>query len=45
MEAEWASVGRSEDPKDQEARKAEFERHGLTLLGQPLSKEEIDRTL
>jgi len=45
MEAEWASVGRSEDPKDQEARKAEFERHGLTLLGQPLSNEEIDRTL
>jgi len=45
METEWASVARSEDPKNQEARKAEFERHGLTLLGVPLSKEEIDRTL
>jgi len=45
MEAEWASVAQSEDPKNQEARKAEFERHGLTLLGAPLSKEEIDRTL
>jgi hypothetical protein len=45
METEWASVAQSEDPKNQEARKAEFERHGLTLLGAPLSKEEIDRTL
>ena len=31
--------------KNQEARKAEFERHGLTLLGEALSKAEIDRTL
>ena len=45
MEAEWASVAQSEDPKNLEARKAEFERHGLTLLGAPLSKEEIDRVL
>jgi len=45
METEWASVAQSEDPKNQEARKAEFERHGLTLLGAPLSKEEIDRTV
>jgi hypothetical protein len=45
MEAEWASVAQSEDPKNQEARKAEFERHGSTLLGAPLSKEKIDRTL
>ena len=45
MEAEWASVAQSEDPKNEEARKAEFERHRLTLLGGPLSKEEIDRTL
>jgi mannose-6-phosphate isomerase-like protein (cupin superfamily) len=44
METEWASVAQSEDPKNQEARKAEFERHGLTLLGEPLSQEEIDRT-
>jgi len=42
-ETEWASVAQSEDPKDQEARKAEFEKHGLTLLGESLSKEEIDR--
>ena len=45
MEAEWASVAQSEDPKNQETRKAEFERHGLTLLGGPLSKEEIDQTV
>jgi quercetin dioxygenase-like cupin family protein len=45
METEWASVAQSEDPKNHEARKAEFERHGLTLLGPPLSKEEIDKTV
>lgn len=45
METEWASVAQSEDPKNQEARNEEFERHGLTLLGAPLSKEDIDRTL
>ena len=45
METEWMAVAQSEDPKNQEARKAEFERHGLTLLGEPLSKEEIDRVL
>lgn len=45
MEAEWAPVARSEDPKKQEARKSEFERHGLTLLGEALSKEEIDQVL
>lgn len=44
METEWAPVARSEDSRDQEARKAEFEKHGLTLIGAPLSKEEIDRT-
>jgi len=45
METEWSSVAQSEDSRNQEARKAEFERHGLTLLGIPLSKEEIDRIL
>jgi mannose-6-phosphate isomerase-like protein (cupin superfamily) len=45
MATEWAPVAQSEDPKDGEARKAEFERHALTLLGAPLSKEEIDRVL
>jgi mannose-6-phosphate isomerase-like protein (cupin superfamily) len=44
METQWASVAQSEDPKNQETRKAEFERHGLTLLGDSLNKEEIDRT-
>ena len=45
METKWAPVAQSEDPKNQEARKAEFEKHGLTLLGAPLSKEEIDETV
>jgi len=45
METEWSPVAQSEDPKNHEARKAEFERHGLTLLGTPLSKEEIDETV
>jgi len=45
IETQWASVAQSEDPKNREARKAEFERHGLTLLGESLNKEEIDRIL
>jgi quercetin dioxygenase-like cupin family protein len=45
METEWSSVAQSEDPKNQAARRAEFEKHGLTLLGEALSQEEIDRTL
>lgn len=44
MEIDWSPVARNEDPKNLEARKAEFEKHGLTLLGGPLSKEEIDTT-
>jgi mannose-6-phosphate isomerase-like protein (cupin superfamily) len=44
MEAVWSPVARDEDPKDLEARKAEFEKHGLTLLGASLSQEEIDGT-
>ena len=44
MEMDWSPVARDEVSKNQEARKAEFERHGLTLLGSPLSKEEIDDT-
>jgi len=44
MEMDWSPVAQDTDPKNQEARKAEFERHGLTLLGAPLSKEEIDGT-
>lgn len=45
MDTEWAPVAQSEDPENQESRKAEFERHGLTLLGEPLSQKEIDRIL
>jgi hypothetical protein len=45
LRTQWAPVAQSEDPKNQEGRKAEFERHGLTLLGEALSKKEIDRTL
>ena len=44
MEMDWSPVAQDADPKNQEARKAEFEKHGLTLLGTPLSREEIDRT-
>lgn len=44
MEMDWAAVAQDEDPKNLEARKAEFEKHALTLLGGPLSKEEIDGT-
>jgi hypothetical protein len=45
MEMEWAPLARDEDPKKVEARKAEFEKHALTLLGAPLTKEEIDNTV
>jgi mannose-6-phosphate isomerase-like protein (cupin superfamily) len=44
MEMDWSPVAQDTDPKNQEVRKAEFEKHGLTLLGGPLSKEEIDGT-
>ncbi len=44
MEMDWSPVAQDTDPKNQEVRKAEFERHGLTLLGGSLSKEEIDGT-
>ena len=44
MEMDWSPVAQDTDPKNQEMRKAEFEKHGLTLLGGPLSKEEIDGT-
>ena len=44
MESVWSPVARDENPKNQDARKAEFERHGLTLLGASLSQEDIDGT-
>jgi hypothetical protein len=40
-----AFVARDEDQKNMKVRKTEFEKHGLTLLGGPLSKEEIDNTV
>jgi cupin superfamily acireductone dioxygenase involved in methionine salvage len=45
MEMDWSPIARDEDPKNMKVRKAEFEKHGLTLLGGPLSKEEIDNTV
>jgi mannose-6-phosphate isomerase-like protein (cupin superfamily) len=44
MEADWSPVAQDTDPKNQQARKAEFEKHGLTLLGESLTKEEMDST-
>ncbi|MGB2591857.1 MAG: cupin domain-containing protein [Candidatus Acidiferrum sp.] len=44
MEMDWSPVAQDTDPKNQEACNAEFEKHGLTLLGGPLSKGEIDGT-
>jgi mannose-6-phosphate isomerase-like protein (cupin superfamily) len=44
MEKDWSPVAQDTDPKNQEARRAEFEKHGLTLLGGPLSREEIEGT-
>lgn len=49
QEKEKEEKGRStcvkRTPKNQEARKAQFERYGLTLLEGPLNKEVIHRTL
>ncbi|HKV24231.1 MAG TPA: hypothetical protein VJN93_06530 [Candidatus Acidoferrum sp.] len=45
MEMDWAPVARDENPRNIEARKAEFERHGLTLLGGSLTRAEIDSTV
>jgi mannose-6-phosphate isomerase-like protein (cupin superfamily) len=45
METDWSPIAQDTDPKNHEARKAEFERHGLTLLGDPLTEEEIRGTV
>jgi quercetin dioxygenase-like cupin family protein len=45
MDVAWAPVARDENPAHREARKREFEKHGLTLLGEPLTREEIDQVL
>jgi mannose-6-phosphate isomerase-like protein (cupin superfamily) len=42
MEMDWSPLAQDTDPRNQEVRKAEFEKHGLTLLGGMLSREEID---
>ena len=42
MAMDWSPVAQDTDPRNQEVRKAEFEKHGFTLLGGMLSKEEID---
>lgn len=44
MDMSW-DLKPGEKPEILEQHKAEFEKHGLTLLGDPLTKEEIDLTL
>ena len=44
MDAEWSPLAQNADPKNAEARKTEFEKHELTLLGESLTKDEIDGT-
>lgn len=44
MDAPW-DLKPGDKPEILEQHKAEFEKHGLTLLGDPLTKEEIDVTL
>ncbi|MGA7633956.1 MAG: hypothetical protein WCB11_24590 [Terriglobales bacterium] len=46
-EVRWTYVGipnQTTTPQSLEQRKAQFEKHGTTLLGDPLSKKEIDNT-
>ena len=45
MDVWWDSKPDYNAPQSLEQRKAEFEKHGTTLLGEPLSKEEIDNTV
>jgi quercetin dioxygenase-like cupin family protein len=44
MDAPWDPRSNDTSPETLELRKAEFEKHGLTLLGLPLTKEEIEQT-
>jgi mannose-6-phosphate isomerase-like protein (cupin superfamily) len=44
MDVWWDSKPDHNAPQTLEQRKAEFEKHGTTLLGDPLIKEEIDST-
>jgi hypothetical protein len=45
MDVWWDSKPDYNAPQSLEQRKAEFEKHGTTLLGEPLSKEEIDNSV
>ncbi len=45
MDVWWDSGPNDKAPQTLDQRKAEFESHGVTLLGTPLSKEDIDQTL
>lgn len=44
MDAFFDNVLNNNAPQTPERRKAEFEKYGMTLLGSPLTKEEIDQT-
>jgi mannose-6-phosphate isomerase-like protein (cupin superfamily) len=44
MDVWWDSSPNANSPQSLEQRKAEFEKYGTTLLGVPLTKEEIDST-
>jgi mannose-6-phosphate isomerase-like protein (cupin superfamily) len=44
MDVWWDPSPNDDVPKSLEQRKAEFEKYGTTLLGAPLTKDEIDQT-
>ncbi|HXN98706.1 MAG TPA: hypothetical protein VN881_06495 [Candidatus Acidoferrales bacterium] len=44
MDISWDPSPNDDAPQTPEQRKAEFEKYGMTLLGVPLTKEEIDLT-
>ena len=45
MDISWDPAPGDEAPETPEGRKAEFEKYGMTLLGDPLTKQEIDLTI
>jgi mannose-6-phosphate isomerase-like protein (cupin superfamily) len=44
MDISWDPKPDDGGPKSEAEQKADFETHGMTLLGRPLTKEEIDQT-
>ena len=44
MDISWDPKPDDDAPKNEGERKADFEKYGMTLLGRPLTKEEIDQT-